>query len=189
MFSGSSFFLLGSRSLPPAGVAVCASVGAAVARSGFGACVGCAPGADCSFVSAFLSVPGAAGRLSVFAVGGPSGAGFAVPAVSLPVVSAAAAAGASVSWWAGGSSGPLAARLAARSSACCAASSSVAFAVVGSPASRGSFRSLRLAAARRLSCFVVPVGFPVSRLPRLAAVGCWVPASFLGAACFRWAGV
>ena len=183
----SRFFLLGSRSLPPSGLAVCRSVGASLARLGVPGAVGCAPGADESFVSGWLSVPGAASRLSVFAVGSSSGEGFPVPSVSVPVVRRAAFLGAPVSWCAGGPlSLPLRVRLAARSSACLAASSGLAFAVVSSPVSRGSWRSLRLAFAAGLSCLVVPVGFPPSRLPRLAARGAWVRDSFAGVACWRW---
>jgi hypothetical protein len=188
----SGVFLLGSRSLPSAGWGVCRLLAARLARSGFSVSVGCAPGADLAFVSALCAVPGAAARLSVFAVGGPSGAGFPSPSVSLPVLRRAVSRGARVSWWAGGpAAAPLVSRLPARSSAALASVVSggglprVAFGVVSSPSSRGSFRSLRLAAAAGLSCFVVPVGFSPRLLPRLGA-GCWVRASFLGVPCFRW---
>ncbi len=183
-------FFGGSRSLPRLGVSLSRSVAAAVAARGLAASVGCAPGADCAFVSAFVAA-GAASRLSVFAVGGASGAGFPVAGVSLPVLRAARASGAAVVWWAGGrSSVALRRRLPARSAASLAFAASgprsCAFFVVSSPRSAGSFRSLRLAAAAGLPCFVLPVGFPPSALPLLAPGGRWVRASFLGFRCFRW---
>lgn len=182
--SAVSVFLLGSRSLSLAGVRLCERVGRSLAASGWSASVGCAVGADLGFVSGWLAVPGAAPRLSVFAVGGPSGVGFPASG-SAWRVRLAAGAGSPVSWWAGGGpSVPLRVRLAARSSAALAGCR-FAFGVVSSPSSRGSFRSLRLAAAAGAVCFVVPVGFAPSLLPALGR-GAWVRSSFRGVRCFRW---
>jgi len=180
--------LVGSRSLCPAGSRLAFRLGRSLASSGFGAAVGCAPGADLAFVRGWLSAPSSsAARLAVFAVGGASGRGFPSPRVSLPVLLSALAAGASVSWLAGGPlSVPLRRRLPARSDAAFRASSSFVLAVVSSPSSRGSFRSLRLAAAAGRVVLVFPVGFSPSLLPRLAARGCWVRSGFRGFPCFRW---
>lgn len=171
-----SVVLLGSRWLPAAGLSLCARVGRSVAVSGLPVSVGCASGADLAFVAGVLA-GGGAGALSVFAVGGP-----------VPALAAAVGAGVPVRWWAGGGAGvPVRARLAARSSACVASvPSGFAFGVVSSPGSRGSFRSLRLAAAAGLVCSVVPVGFPASRLPALAGGGAWVAARWSGGPCWRW---
>lgn len=178
-------FVFGSRRLSSAGVALASSLGASLAGAGFGVSVGCAPGADLAFVRGVLSVPGGASVLSVFAAGGPGGAGL--PAGLGPGAAVAAAAGASVSWWAGGPrSVPLRVRLAARSAASLAGSSAgFGVAVVGSWSSPGSRGSVRRALAAGQSVFVFPVGFPggVAAARSAGWPGRWVRSSFFGLPC------
>lgn len=177
-------FCFGSRAAAGRAWAGCFAWGAALAQAGFGVSVGCAPGADAAFVRGVLSVPGAASRLRVFAVGGPSGFGFPVPAVSLPVLRAAVAEGASVVWWAGGRGGPLRCRLAARSAACLSVSPVAAVGWLASPSSPGSLGSLRRCVAAGVPVFV-RCAFAPGLLPRFGR-GSWVQASFAGVACWSW---
>ena len=201
--------LCGSRSLP---VASRPRVGAAVSAllgSGARLAVGCAAGADAAAVSAALAA-GAAPRLVLCAVGGPSGLGFAGRVSAPGGVRAAVAAGAAVRWWAGGPPAlGLRARLARRSLAC------VRLAAAGGPGSglvafvaqlppralgagawpacgSGSWSSAAAAARLGLSVVVVPVGplagVPLSALPALPGGGSWSPVA-AGALSggFRWA--
>lgn len=182
----------GSRSLPAAGVSACSALAGRAAALGWGAVVGCAAGADVSFLSAFVAA-GAGPRASVFAVGGPSGSGFLAPSVSVPVVRSVAAAGGSVSWWAGGGpSVPLRGRLSRRSVAAASVPGvGQGFWVVSSPSSRGSLLSASVAAGRGVPVVFLCAGFApgaLSPLPGLAgawvscgvlfglAAVCWVPA-------------
>ncbi len=185
MLSFPVVFVLGSRALPPSGVALASSLGASLVRAGFGVSVGCAPGADLAFVRGALSVSGGASVLSVFSAGGPGGAGL--PAGLGPGAAAAAAAGASVSWWAGGSRAVrLGVRLRRRSSASVAASSAgFGVAVVSSWSSRGSLGTARGALAAGLPVFVFPVGsgLGLAAARRAGWVGRWSRASFLGRSC------
>jgi hypothetical protein len=169
--------LVGSRSLPAAGVALVARVVRALARAGRPLCVGCAVGADAAALSAAVAA-GCAPSVSVFAVGGSSGSGFCSLS-ALAGVRVAAAAGASVAWWSGGpASVPLAARLACRSRACVAAAPGGVVAFLSSPASAGSLAAVSLAAASGLSVCVFCLGFSPSLLPQLG--GSWVPAAAAG---------
>lgn len=208
----------GSRSWPASpvsGVSVAAVV-AAVA-GGRGVAVGCARGADEAALRARLVLPFPASsspRLSVFAVGGSGGSGFAVSrgrvvsafgsvrwAASVAAASPGGHGGAcpvSVSWWAGGpASVPLRRRLAARSRAfvsfvaSCASPGSGLVGFVCPGRSVGSWLSVRLGLLAGLPVVVFPSvsgaagGFPSS----FAGVGAvsWVPAarSGLWAAGFR----
>lgn len=178
----------GSRGLPSVGAAggLVSRVVGAVVSSGRSVAVGCASGGDAAALSARLALPFPPSRsrsaLSVFAVGGPGGAGFwRCSAVS--VVSRAAAlavspgfglsAPVSVRWWAGGAAGVrLGARLAARSAALVRAvaaggsgSGLVGFVSGGWSASPGSWRSVGLALAAGLPVVVFPVGCSVSCFP------------------------
>lgn len=199
MFPSSFVFVGGSRSLSPFGAAAAFRVGSVLAGRGVGLSVGCCRGADAAALSGFVGA-GAAASAFVFAVGGPSGAGF-WPRLVPGAVVAAAAAGASVRWWAGGpASVPGRARLVRRSRAAVSFGGSAVF-VVGSPSSRGSFGAARFAAALGLPVFVVPVGFAaaaVAVLPSLGGPsgaggpGAWVVSArasvLFGAPCFRWVG-
>jgi hypothetical protein len=201
----------GSRSFPVAGASFVGEVVSAVVGRGLGVGVGCAAGADEAVLRSAVS---AGAALSVFAVGGSSGAGFwRCSAVS--AVRAAASAGASVSWWAGGgSSVPLRRRLRARSAALLSAvvaSGSRGFvAFVGGAwaVSPGSWSSVRAAVLSGVPVVVFPfsvVGcglvwgagafrsgsFPGGGLPSLArwcGPGSWVPAgsASLWGRGFRW---
>jgi hypothetical protein len=185
-------------------------VGAVVGR-GLGVGVGCAAGVDEAVLRSAVS---AGAALSVFAVGGSSGAGFwRCSAVS--AVRAAAASGASVVWWAGGEAAvPLRRRLWARSaallSAAVAAGSRGFVGFVGGAwaVSPGSWSSLRAAVLSGVPLVVFPfavVGaglvwgagafrsgsFPSGGLPSLArwcGPGSWVPvgSGSLWARGFRW---
>jgi hypothetical protein len=173
------FLFGGSRSLPPVGVAACASFGARAAALGWSASVGCAAGADLSFLAAFVA-GGAGPRASVFAAGGPAG-GF-LSSASLPALRSAAAAGASVSWWAGGGpSVPLRARLAARSVAAASMPGLMQKCwVVSSPSSRGSLLSASVAVGRGVPVLFLCAGFApalLSPLPGLS--GSWVSCGVL----------
>ena len=190
----------GSRALPSSAASLVARVVASVVRSGRGVAVGCASGADAFALSAALA---SGARLSVFAVGGPSGRGFwRCSAFSL--VSRAAASGASVSWWAGGrcscpscsGSGSgrcpsLVGRLRRRSLAfvrfvASSGSGAGLVAFVSSPSSRGSFLSVRAAVRAGLPVVVFPVGFSPSLLPSLPGGGRWVPAASSGVWASGW---
>lgn len=175
----------GSRALPASAAGLVGAVVRAVLRSGRAVAVGCASGADALVVATTLGA-GAAARLSVFAVGGPSGVGFWRGRLPAWVLSAARA-GASVRWFAGGGlSLPLRARLVRRSRASVAVSGAAAAVFfVSSARSIGSFRCAAFAASRGVPVFVFPVGLPGSALPSLPGLaGAWRPARFSGY--FRW---
>jgi hypothetical protein len=175
----------GSRSLPPAAGGLVSSVVGACLRAGRSVSVGCAAGADALVLSAALAFPGGAARLSVFAVGSPSGAGF-WSGSAFPAVRSAAAAGARVVWLAGGAlSLPLRARLALRSRAgLVGASAFVLF--LASPSSPGSLSVAAAAVAAGLPVFAFAVGFVGAPLAPRGCPGSWVPASLAGLACWRW---
>ncbi len=108
----------GSRSLPAAALPLVGRVVADFLAAGSRLAVGCAAGADAAALAAALAA-GAAPRVSVFAVGGADGSGFAGSVSAVAGVRTALAAGAVIKWWSGGSvSVPLRERLAARSLAC-----------------------------------------------------------------------
>lgn len=142
---------------------------------------GCAAGADQAAIQAALAL-GAAGQLSVAAVGGPGGLGFwsgsACAAVRL-----ASLRGASVSWWAGGQlSVPLVGRLSARSKAAlvgCAA----AFFFCAPGGSAGSLKTAAVAAARGVPVYF----FNNGQLPALPGqAGSWSPVSMFGMSFLLW---
>ena len=175
----------GSRSLPASAGGLVASVVGACLRAGCSVSVGCAVGADQLVLSAALAAPGGASRLSVFAVGAASGAGF-WSGSALPAVRSAAAAGARVVWLAGGAlSLPLRARLALRSRAgLVGASGFVLF--LASPSSPGSLSVAVAAVAAGLPVFAFAVGFVGAPLAPRGCPGSWVPSSLAGFACWRW---
>ena len=171
--------VVGSRSLPAGGAALVGRVVSALVRAGRPLCVGCAVGADAAAVSAALA-SGAASRLSVFAVGGPRGAGFWSGSAFAGVVSAGLA-GASVYWWSGGGpSAPLRARLACRSRACVTAAPGGLVAFLSSPSSVGSLGAVSLAASSGFPVCVFCLGFSPSLLPVPVPGGAWVPAAASG---------
>jgi hypothetical protein len=209
----------GSRSLPASAFPFVARVVASVVSRGFRVAVGCAVGADQAVLSARVAlpfVPSSSGpALSVFAVGGPSGAGFWRGSALAAVRAAAALAVSpghglfspvSVSWWAGGpASVPLRARLLARSLALVSSLAAsfrpglVAFVCGGPSVSPGSWRSVVAAVRSGVPVVVFPVSSSsgavglwagCSSLPALrgCGVGRWVPAASSGlwAAAFRW---
>ncbi len=180
----------GSRSLPPSLAGSVQSVVLAAAGAGCRVSVGCAVGADSVAVSSLLAA-GAAAALSVFAVGGACGGGFAGRLSAVAGVRAVAAAGGAVSWWAGGGAAvPLRGRLAARSLACVRSAvgvpRSLVVGFVAAPPPRpfgagawpssgsGSWSSLAAAARLGLPVFVFPAGG--FALPLLGA-GAWSPVS------------
>ncbi len=181
----------GSRSLPSSPLV--SRVVASVLASGRGVAVGCASGGDALALSAALA---AGSSPLVFAVGGPSGAGF-WRGSALGLVRRAAAAGCPVRWWAGGAASlSLRRRLRARSVAFVAAVSAsgpgaglVGFVRGGWSASPGSWGSVGSALAAGLPVVVFPVGCPVSAFPcSFRGVGRvrWLPAgSGVWAAGFR----
>jgi hypothetical protein len=182
----------GSRSLPGRWAGLVRGVVAACVSSSVPAfSVGCASGGDALALSALVGL-GAAPRVSVFAVGDASGAGFAGAVSAVPVVLSAAAAGASVSWWAGGGPAvPLGVRLAVRSRvALCPGGSPVQAACwfLASPASVGSLAAARAAALAGVSVVVFCCGWASEELPLLfSRGGRWVPVvagPFLGG--FVW---
>jgi hypothetical protein len=188
----------GSRSLPPALALSVRSVVVAAVAAGCRVSVGCAAGADSVAVSSVLAAGGGS-LLSVFAVGGSCGSGFAGRLSAVAGVRSALAAGAAVSWWAGGSVAvPLRGRLAARSLACVRSAvgvpRSLVVGFVAAPPPRpfgggawpscgsGSWSSLAAAARLGLPVFVFPAGgFP---LPLLGA-GAWSPVG-AGSLCGSW---
>lgn len=170
-------FVGGSRSLSPSLSAVAVLLAASLVRSGRPLSVGCASGADASFIFGALGAGGAS-LLSVFAAFGRVGEG-SWRCSSVPAVSAAAASGARVVWCAGGAAGlPLASRLRSRSLAAAAGCSRAVF-VLSSPSSRGSLASLASVAAAGGRAVVVGGGFAPSALPLLAVGGSWVSSSSL----------
>jgi predicted Rossmann fold nucleotide-binding protein DprA/Smf involved in DNA uptake len=176
--SGGVVAVAGSRSLPPGGAPLVASVARSLVAAGASLVVGCAVGADAAVVAA---VPPAA--LQVLAAFGPGGAGaWAGSAVS--AVRVFAASGGSVSWWAGGGPAvPLRARLATRTRAVVAEASAGLVVFFASPASRGSVLAAQLAAARGLPVVAFLLGFAPVQLPLLGC-GSWVPTGGSGG----WAG-
>jgi hypothetical protein len=139
--------------------------------------VGCAVGADAIAIQACLLHPGA--RLSVFAVGLPSGFGF-WSGSALPVVRKAAAAGVPVRWAAGGHPGrvPLVPRLMARSVAGFQGCALSLFFSPGRGSSAVAVRSLRVGIPVILFC-----AFP----PELSYRGqVWLPVAsqFMGSPCW-----
>ncbi len=179
----------GSRSLPASALPVVSGVVGELGASGCALSVGCAVGADAAVVSSAVAA-GGAGRLSVFAVGGSCGSGFAGPHSALAGVEAAAAAGASVQWWTGGAASvQLRSRLVGRSLACMGSASSVVGFVSAFPSrpwsgagpwfscGSGSWSSLASVAARGGRVVVFPFGSVVSSpLPALPVPGAWVRA-------------
>lgn len=181
------WFVGGSRSLPLAGARVVSVLAAALAVGPGLVSVGCAPGADAAFAGCFAA-RGLARRLSVAAVGGPSGLGFLSPVAGRRVV-ALGRAGASVVWSAGGGGAvPFRARLARRSRVAVSLASAGALLVVSSPSSRGSLLSASVAARAGLSVRVWCVGFCPSLLPSLAGCpGSWRPfGAVAGVPCVLW---
>lgn len=173
----------GSRSLPPAGLALVGRVCWALVHSGRSLAVGCCVGADAAVLGAGLPVA----SVRLLCAFGPAGAG-AGPASAVAAVCAFAQAGGAVRWWAGGPAGvPLAQRLRARTCAVALAGSALVV-FFGSPASRGSLLAASLAASRGLPVLAFAVGFAGALLPPLGA-GRWVPVSGSGvwAAAWRWA--
>ena len=172
-------------------------VGALAAAGASRWSVGCSSGGDALALSA-LGAAGLCPSVSVFAVGGPAGSGFAGfwSGSAVRFVSAAVAAGARPVWWAGGpASVSLRSRLARRSGACVRSvagggrASAVGVWFLASPSSVGSVSSARLAASLGVPVFVFCVGFPASSLPLLVAGGSWVAVSsgpLAGA--WRWVG-
>jgi hypothetical protein len=181
---------VGSRSVGPAYAGLVAACVASVTRRGAAVVVGCASGADQLALACALAVGTPAG-VTVFAVGGADGSGFARGLVPAGVV-AAEAAGCSVRWWAGGAPAvPLRARLALRSRALVAhvaaggpGSGLVAF--LGPGAARGTWAAIRHAAALGVPLVVFPCG-AAAPLPPLG-FGAWVAAvpAGLWASAFRW---
>lgn len=169
----------GSRSLVSA--PLLARVVQAVVAAGGSVRVGCAAGADRLVVLAALAA-GAASRLSVFAVGAASGAGF-WSGSALPAVHAAAAAGASVSWLAGGGlQVPLVGRLMCRSRAALRGCSSSVF-FLASPSSSGS---LAVAGAAVQAGQAVFAFCPFVPDPPRGCSGSWVAGQFVGFSCWSW---
>ena len=176
--AGGVVAVAGSRSLPPSGAGLVASVARSLVAAGASLVAGCAVGADAAAVAV---MPPAAVR--VLAAFGPGGVGsWAGSAVA--VVARFAAAGGAVVWWAGGpASAPLRARLGARTVAVVSAASAGLVVFFASPASRGSALAARGTAARGLPVLAFPLGFPAAQLPVLGS-GRWVPAGGSGI----WAG-
>lgn len=191
---------VGSRGLSSRWSALVGRVVSSVARAGRGVAVGCASGGDALALAAALPSGGGlrVPLLRVFAAFGPGGAGACgVSAVSLvsqvasfPSAFFGGGLRCLVSWWAGGGpSVPLRARLRGRSSAVVAAVAAsgsgrglVAFVSGGPGASRGSWRSVRLAAAAGVPVVVFPCGcsrscFPVVLGSRWVSAGSGVWAS------------
>ncbi len=179
LLAGLVLFLLRRAGLSPL------SLAGRPLRAGCSVSVGCAVGADQLVLSAALAAPGGASRLSVFAVGAASGAGF-WSGSALPAVRSAAAAGARVVWLAGGAlSLPLRARLALRSHAgLVGASGFVLF--LASPSSPGSLSVAVAAVAAGLPVFAFAVGFVGAPLAPRGCPGSSVPSSLAGFACWRW---
>jgi len=198
---------VGSRSLSPRFSSLVSRVVRSALSSGRSVAVGCASGADQFALSAALSALPSSGSspwLRVFAAFGPGGLASAGRASAVPaVLSAAARVGSPghglaspvvVSWWAGGGPGvPLRSRLAARSSALVSSVAAegssaglVAFVSGGPSASRGSWRSVRLAVSAGLPVVVFLCGCSASVLPPLWG-GRWVAAgSGVWAGGWRW---
>lgn len=159
--------VVGSRSLPPGGAALCGRVARSIVASGRALVVGCCVGADEAVLS---SVPPSSVR--VLCAWGPGGAGSG-PASARRVVLAHAAGGGAVAWWAGGgASVPLRSRLVARTRRVAAEGAALA-AVFGSPGSRGSLLACRGAVAAGRPVYAFAVGFPAASLPLLGS-GRWV---------------
>lgn len=115
----------GSRTLPASAHQLVASIVESLLADKYSISCGCAVGADAAVVSALLD-KGEAERLTLFAIGGPCGTGFAGPHSSLAGVLDAASAGATMKWWAGGDEATrLRVRLVARSLECMSSASSV----------------------------------------------------------------
>jgi hypothetical protein len=166
------------------------SVVSSVLASGRGVAVGCASGADALALSAALS---AGASPVVFAVGGPSGAGF-WRGSALALVRRAAAAGCSVRWWAGGpASVPLRRRLRSRSVAFVSAVAAsgpgaglVGFVAGGWSVSPGSWGSVASALAAGLPVVVFPVPGPRSAAEGGGCAASAFPRSFRGVGRVRW---
>lgn len=179
----------GSRSLPTSALKTVSGVVGDLVASGNSLSVGCAVGADAAVVSSALAL-GGAGRLSIFAVGGSCGSGFAGPHSAVEGVRAAETAGASMQWWAGGAATVrLRSRLVGRSLACMGSASSVVGFVSAFPSrpwsgdgpwfscGSGSWSSLASVAVRGGSIVVFPFGEAASTpLPALPVAGVWVRA-------------
>jgi hypothetical protein len=176
----SKVYFGGSRSLVSSTPLFSLVVG--VLAAGGSVSVGCAAGADALVVSAALRV-GCAPRLSVFAVGSSSGAGFWSGSAPLASLLAAAAAGARVVWSAGGpASVPFRARLFRRSLAGLAGCS---FAVFFSPGA-GSLAVAAAAVARGLPVWAVCPAVPAAPA---GCCGSWVACSCLAGfvlPCWAW---
>ena len=150
--------------------------------SGGGVVCGSSAGADARVVRAALAACGAS-SLCVLASFAPSGEG-AGSCSSVPSAMSASEAGASVVWLAGGPlSIPLRARLAARSVA--AASLAAGGVVFSAGGLLGPGSSLVVFSLISRGC---PVWlFSPSPAPLRGLAGSWLPASFCGFHCFRFA--
>jgi hypothetical protein len=198
-FSGSRVFP--DDAAPAVGLLVRAAL-----RQGLDLAVGCAVGADRAVVDAALAAfarPAAPppARLHVFSAFGPAGLG-AWRGSAVSSVQAADQVGARVAWWAGGDEQvDLKQRLACRSRAMVAALACrpdpvlvVFLANLPPPGARygsGSWLTLRLALARGIRAFVVPVGAFAAACPAalpapLPRGGAWVPAQLGTVTAYRW---
>jgi hypothetical protein len=196
----------GSRVFPDAAAPVVANLVRAALRQDLDLAVGCAVGADRAVIDAALAAfvrPAAppAARLHVFSAFGPAGLG-AWRGSAVSSVQAADQMGARVAWWAGGEEQiDLRQRLACRSRAMVAALACrpdpvlvVLLANLPPPGARygsGSWLTLRLALARGIRAFAVPVGAFAAACPAalpapLPRGGAWVPAQLGTVTAYHW---
>lgn len=158
-----------------------AQVVKAVLRSGASISVGCAVGADALVIAATVGA-GAAARLSISAVFGPSGVG-AWAGSAVAVVNSARAAGASVTWWSGGPvSIPLRGRLAQRSVATLARATAAVF-FLSDDGTPGSLATAAQATKRRIQVFAFCATQP---RPLSGCVGHWQPCQLANLAAWQW---
>lgn len=172
--SQSPILVGGGRAASPRALQVSRRFARALVSSGHVLHVGCASGGDLAALSGALALGHSSlfSHLRVFAVGGPSGAGF-WRSSAVQAVQVAARAGFPVSWWAGGSSSvPLVARLMSRS---LAALSGCAAAVFFGPGP-GSLKVARAALKAGIPVLVSRVGLRSAPVLPVAAV----PFVFLG---------
>lgn len=182
-----SVFFGGSRSLSGPAAASLADLASLFALEGGSVFVGCASGADAAVLrSVFAASPAS---LSVFAVGGPAGAGFFACSAPFWLLRQAADAGVRVAWWAGGGpSVPPRSRLAIRTrvGVRAAAGSPPAAAVFGlsGPVSVGSLAAAGFAASLGLPVFALCPSLPG---PPRGVSGSWSEVRVHGVPCWRFA--
>jgi len=187
MCSTGSVAICGSRSLPSSASALVTQVTQSLLSANRSISVGCATGADQAVIYACIA-HGPLFSLSIYAIGGQCGSGFAGSVSALNTVNQAASSGASVHWWSGGNqSVPVRQRLVSRSLACAGSAQSLVGFVTLPPSQTwsgsglwrscgsGTWSTVAAANARGIPVVVFPVGawFP---LPHLPVPGTWVVA-------------